>query len=130
MSQHSERKQLIFLKLGNKCNKCRSVDNLEIDHIDPKTKFIRKPLYNMSQEQLDIELTKCQLLCINCYKEKTFSERYKVEHGTASMYTQGCRCLKCREAHRIDGVDYKEHNREEVSLSYKLREINRFRVGR
>lgn len=49
--------------LGNKCFKCGTTENLEIDHI--------KPLERKSRTIKDLkDVTKIQLLCKKCNKDK------------------------------------------------------------
>ena len=57
-------------KLGNKCVKCGSTENLEFDHIDPKTKCFNVNPQDSWEKTLP-ELYKCQLLCKPCHTEKT-----------------------------------------------------------
>jgi len=84
--------------LGGKCVECGSTANLEFDHIDPGVKeyevcdlYDRKNLW-------DTELSKCQLLCNDCHKSKTFGVP---EHGTYRMHKHyGCRCETCVAAYR------------------------------
>jgi endogenous inhibitor of DNA gyrase (YacG/DUF329 family) len=62
------------------CVKCGTKDIrlLDFDHIDPSTK-----LFNISEsiyqcfpiEKIRLELTKCQTLCANCHRLKTYKER-------------------------------------------------------
>lgn len=106
------------------CVLCGSVDNLEIDHIDPSTKKL--PVYDTvhknrsngvyqifswSQERRDAELSKCQVLCHDCHLEKTkidLSNMYPHNHGTRSEYRRGCRCRDCTDA----AVEYNREYRK------------------
>ena len=48
---------------------------LEFDHIDPKTKDMKENNFaNMSWDKMFVEIEKCQVLCSNCHKVKTFGE--------------------------------------------------------
>ena len=73
-----ERKSYCIEYLGGKCVKCGTTERLEFDHIDRTTKK-----YNITRKvdrTFDIlkeELDKCQLLCYDCHKVKTKSERTK-----------------------------------------------------
>lgn len=60
--------------LGGKCVECGATDNLEFDHIDPETKSftIGRKLVSVAQATLEAEIAKCQLLCYNCHKVKTY----------------------------------------------------------
>ena len=78
---YKERKKLIFDLLGNKCVKCGSIDNLEIDHIDPHLKLFDVLNYILANiDKLTNEIKKCQLLCYDCHKEKTKIEK-SINHG-------------------------------------------------
>lgn len=86
---------------GGCCAKCGSTDRLEVDHIDPATKTCN-PTRIWSREQAfrDMELAKCQVLCYECHKEKTFAA-VVVVHGIRYTYrARGCRCEECREWNR------------------------------
>lgn len=88
--------------LGSKCNKCGSVDNLEIDHIEYLKKQVNlSRTINCSVKRFWDEINKCQLLCKNCHIIKTIIERGKKiargEHGTISTYRY-CKCDLCKKA--------------------------------
>ena len=52
-------------RLGGKCVYCGTVDGLEFDHIDPKTKkFEISSIWRRSKLLRETELAKCQLLCL------------------------------------------------------------------
>jgi len=75
---YKERKSYCLEYLGGKCVKCGTTHNLEFDHIKRDTKK-----YNITRkvdktfDNLKEELDKCQLLCVDCHKIKTKSERTK-----------------------------------------------------
>ena len=58
--------------LGNICWCCGATENLQFDHIDPKTKCFNINAQD-SWEKLIPELDKCQLLCPPCHLKKTFT---------------------------------------------------------
>lgn len=65
------------------CVKCQSWDNLQLDHIDPKTKISHK-IWSWSDERRLAELAKCQVLCKLCHKAKSDKEISKIgPSGTA-----------------------------------------------
>lgn len=100
---HLRRKYYIFV-MGNRCVKCRSVRDLEFDHVDPSSKLytITEMLaQSLSEELLHAELQKCQLLCRDCHQAKSLSEQGAAAHGTGGMYRHhGCRCELCKAANR------------------------------
>lgn len=54
--------------------KCGSTENLEFDHIDPKTKsFTITSRPTASEDKMSKELAKCQLLCHTCHENKTYA---------------------------------------------------------
>jgi 5-methylcytosine-specific restriction endonuclease McrA len=54
------------------CVKCHSTNNLELDHIDESTK-ISSHIWSWSDKRRELELSKCQVLCYDCHKQKTIS---------------------------------------------------------
>lgn len=87
--------------LGNKCVVCGSVENLEFDHIDPKTKTTEVQwLLTSNKDTLLAELKKCQLLCSSCHLEKTRAAKVAAYHGLA-RYKRGCRCTICKQANSL-----------------------------
>jgi hypothetical protein len=65
-----------FELLGErKCAHCGSTENLEFDHIDPRTKkFAIGNQAGRSWRQVAVEVRKCQLLCYACHKVKSARE--------------------------------------------------------
>lgn len=89
-------------KLGGKCFKCNSIEDLQLDHINPKTKnFTVAKLWNSKKKVFDLEISKCQLLCKKCHEEKTLLDMgrlsAKITHGTISSYRY-CKCKLCKKA--------------------------------
>ncbi len=86
------------------CRKCGSDEELEIDHIDPKTKAINVDmLWRRHADVRNAELAKCQVLCRKCHRLKTNEEAAMrmggwSRCGSYSRYIRGCRCEKCCEA--------------------------------
>ena len=77
-NRYAERKSLAIEKLGGKCVRCGTTDNLEFDHIDETTKFANmSDIFRMRQELIDAELAKCQLLCHDCHMQKTYEDMRK-----------------------------------------------------
>ena len=76
--QRKEGKAYCVEYLGGKCVKCGTTHNLQFDHIKREGKK-----YNIASRVhlvftiLKEELDKCQLLCVDCHKVKTISERTK-----------------------------------------------------
>lgn len=93
-----------FAVIGIQCAKCGAVEDLEIDHVDWRTKTleISKSMGSAKWPAVLEELKKCQALCGKCHREKSAAEaieRAAAEvHGTAYRYRQGCRCGECRHA--------------------------------
>lgn len=88
-------------KMGGKCVKCNSIEELEVDHIVPETKICHR-VWSWSEERIASELSKCQLLCAKCHADKTCLEQYgheaKIKHGTENAYKKyKCRCEICRK---------------------------------
>lgn len=96
-----QRRKLCVDLLGGTCVNCGTDKNLEIDHVIPEDKSFSfgSGYLELKLETVLKELQKCQLLCVNCHKDKTFTDLGygKIKHGQPSMYTnQKCRCNICR----------------------------------
>lgn len=93
------------------CAQCGSNENLEVDHIDPSKK-ITHTLWSRSKAFREKELSKCQVLCHSCHKEKTLKDQHiaaQLKHGkTTTMYRNGCRCEACRAIHAQKAREYYE----------------------
>ena len=100
MKRYYTRKTICLEKLGNKCAKCKSTENLQFDHKNPESKVFEicdKLLSNF--DSVLKELEKCQLLCFNCHVEKSTKEKTNYLHGTVQTYRrEGCRCNSCKKA--------------------------------
>lgn len=71
---HEKRRELIK-RLGGKCVECGSKINLQFDHKDPKNSVFKiGKLLSHSNEELEIEIKKCQLLCRKCHDKKSKKE--------------------------------------------------------
>ncbi len=71
-----EKKAYCIEYLGGKCVKCGATERLEFDHIDRTTKkYSIGGRVSHNFDNLKEELNKCQLLCYDCHKIKTKSER-------------------------------------------------------
>ena len=111
---HKRRKEAIE-KLGGKCVKCGSVDNLQFDHIDRKSKTASiAKIWTYKVERFWEEIAKCQLLCQTCHEDKSIVDlgfkKAKGNHGTISSYRY-CHCDLCRKAHNEYVRDWKRRNR-------------------
>lgn len=77
---YHKRRNAWIASQGGKCVKCGSVEKLQADHIDPKTKDPMLRLkatgikWSRNQKWLTQELAKCQLLCALCHIKKTSEE--------------------------------------------------------
>jgi 5-methylcytosine-specific restriction endonuclease McrA len=111
-----ERKKQAQQQLGGTCKHCDSSDDLEFDHIDPKSKtMVISKMWTASEVRFQAELRKCQLLCRSCHIIKSALECGKKPargtHGTLSSYRH-CgppKCEACKEAKRT----YAQHKRSE-----------------
>jgi 5-methylcytosine-specific restriction endonuclease McrA len=72
----AERRARIIKYLGGCCAKCGATEELDVDHIDARTKSFKLSGGSLScyWEDLLPELAKCQLLCRPCHVEKTALE--------------------------------------------------------
>lgn len=123
IARWQERRGKAITLFGGKCGKCGSKERLEFDHIDPRTKsFKSRRMFSVSAKRLADELKKCQLLCYECHKLKTASDRLKyprifgrpkipleMAHGKIGTYcNRRCRCSLCTEAQRIYVTNYRK----------------------
>lgn len=95
-----------WLDIHGPCVICGSVEDLQIDHIDPKLK-ISHNVWSWTEERRDQELAKCQVLCKACHLKKTIEQRPKTDHGKLWMYIKGCRCDLCRATKANSDKKYK-----------------------
>lgn len=85
-------------KLGGKCVKCGTAQQLEFDHIKPETKKMTiARASSMNERFFWEEVAKCQLLCKRHHVEKTASEIGAVGHGEGKTGKRGCKCTPCKE---------------------------------
>lgn len=83
---------------SKRCEKCGSCNSLELDHVD-RTSKVSHRIWSWSSIRREAEISKCQILCAACHKEKTVSEISRpITHGN-SGYDRACRCAVCRSAH-------------------------------
>lgn len=86
------------------CVVCGSIENLEIDHIDPKQKTRSiGTIWSLSESNpIRVnELAKCQVLCEEHHQEKTSAyRRENISHGLSAYKHLGCKCDICVEAVR------------------------------
>lgn len=108
--------------LGGKCVRCPSRDRLEMDHIDPSTKYKRiSQLANYKEETFWEEVKKCQLLCKDCHRKKSREDAKHPEHGTKTSYRR-CgppACKICRATRQK--IEIKRWIRKLRSLGYEVK---------
>lgn len=102
------RRKYAFDTLGNKCIRCNSTENLEIDHIKPETKNPKLKRYiggnisiwKLTDKEFLLELPKCQLLCFKCHNIKSILDAGKIpshnQHNYSRYSNYGCRCNICK----------------------------------
>lgn len=117
LARYYAQRKLFISMLGDKCSKCGTTIDLEIDHIDPtKKSFAVGRLWAEKKlpEALE-ELKKCQLLCHLHHQEKSREDlrqaanrRYVIQngkdgfrHGTLyGFINKKCKCAICLKAQR------------------------------
>jgi len=106
LRRYHRRMEAARSELGGKCVVCGNIDALELDHIDPNTKWetVTK-IYSYSEKRFKEELKKCQLLCEDCHKAKHKSQ---YPCGTPQKYWRGCKCIACKTANTIYSKEYKQ----------------------
>jgi hypothetical protein len=109
------RKRRDWLEQNGPCVKCGSADRLEIDHKDPTTK-VTNSVWSWSAARQAEELSKCQVLCYECHKQKTKIDRrhhsvFPPEHGTIRRYkskSAPCRCDLCKRANAQSNARWRD----------------------
>lgn len=95
---------------GRVCANCGVSGELHLDHIDPRQK-VTNVIWGWAPKRREIELAKCQTLCVPCHKEKT-RQQLPITHGISAAFRHGtpvmynkhrCRCGLCRMQHRNRG---------------------------
>lgn len=84
--------------LGKTCVRCGSVRNLELDHIERLTK-VSTSVFSWSAAARDAELAKCQVLCRDCHRQKSYESGDLLPPspcGSSNKYRKGCRCDLCK----------------------------------
>ena len=103
-----------WIKENGPCEWCESYVNLEVDHVDSKTKLYNvSSLWSLSKNNPKrvIELAKCQVLCEDCHTKKTNEDQGNGEyiHGTMLMYhKKRCRCNECKECIKLYFREYRK----------------------
>lgn len=62
-------------------------------------------MWTFSEERLQAELKKCQLLCHDCHREKTLKE-ISVDHGEGLSGKKNCPCAPCKQRKSEYMVEY------------------------
>ena len=80
------RRGFLIIKMGGKCRKCGSIENLELDHPEGKTweAMAFSPQMRMKQYEIDYENGKLSLLCKACNtKDGSLNKGYysAIRHG-------------------------------------------------
>lgn len=115
--RRKKRRAKVFDLLGNKCSKCDSVEDLEVNHIDRTKKNFGLSGAGLDKAwaKIEEELENCELLCRGCHREYTNLQyssgqistwnkdiNGEFEHGTTRMYQEKkCKCDPCKRAKRI-----------------------------
>lgn len=106
------RREEAIKRLGGKCSKCSSRDELEFHHINPEEKsFTIAKGSSFSEERWQDEISKCVLLCRTCHLA---SHKANNPHGSVKRYWRGCRCEQCKAANAKHGREYKQRRKEHL----------------
>lgn len=119
--------------LGGSCVWCGSCENLEFDHIDPRTKDPRIRgvcgfPFSWSWNRIEVELAKCWILCHDCHRVKTRDDQPDVLHGTEAMYKRYiCRCSRCRSWSAKDRAYYRAKKQAKIEGISFTKQVSRAR---
>lgn len=106
------------------CVQCNSTQNLELDHIDRKTKE-HHAIWSWSQVRREAELAKCQVLCRECHLQKTKKEHSMVrgsQTSQAKLTEENARKIKEEYQSGISGI--------ELATKYGINKSNIYRLLR
>ena len=132
LARYHRRRQQAITQLGGQCAQCGNKEDLQLDHIESKDKtfVIAKALAGFSEQRIQTELLKIQLLCQPCHALKTILERgqtpAKGKHGTLSSAIY-CRpiCDACKRARREESRRYRaSHKRPSRKSKQQARACN------
>ena len=73
-----KRNWYIELKKDKKCTDCKRLYPyyvLQFDHLRDKKFNISSEIFNLSKEEILIEIEKCDIVCANCHCARTFKRR-------------------------------------------------------
>lgn len=103
-----------WLEENGPCACCGSDENLQVDHIDPRLK-VSHNVWSWSEQRRARELAKCQVLCTDCHKVKTRTDKSRpIRHGTVNGYTnRRCRCVACCKANTDRKRTYRQRRRDD-----------------
>jgi 5-methylcytosine-specific restriction endonuclease McrA len=100
-ARYYRRRLEAIASLGGKCVACGQTEDLEFDHINPldKTYNVARILTGGSEQKVQAELQKCQLLCKECHDKKTYAvggDQKTVGHGGGNSGKRNCECEPCK----------------------------------
>jgi 5-methylcytosine-specific restriction endonuclease McrA len=106
---YKNKRQKILDDLGGRCVRCGTCLNLEVDHIDWRTKLYSiSSLWSIKDKNvLNEELKKCQVLCGDCHSKKTRIDMSEMQipsftHGTIYAWMKiQCPCDVCLLSKRV-----------------------------
>jgi 5-methylcytosine-specific restriction endonuclease McrA len=96
---------------GGVCVQCGWEENLQIDHIDPLTKTMEvSQVWSRRIEIRHKELSKCQILCVDCHDDKTSKENQDLAHSRitggyiyfGTLVPEDCECKFCNEKKQME----------------------------
>lgn len=102
------------------CLLCGATDELEHHHLVAAEKVTHR-FTTWALARARAEMAKCVVLCGSCHDELHAAER-RAACGTESAYWRGCRCDRCREAHRVGAAARRRRTKREVPVSDQRRE--------
>ncbi len=118
--RYSDRRSQTIQKLGGKCAICGTQEDLEVDHINPRSKSFN--LFTTLRNLKDFwdEVEKCQLLCQIHHREKTTREQSN-EHGSGLTGKHNCRCVLCKPLKQAyDRESYKRKKMKQIILMLSI----------
>jgi 5-methylcytosine-specific restriction endonuclease McrA len=121
-ARYYRRRLEAIASLGGKCVTCGRTEDLEFDHINPsdKTYNVARILTGGSEQKVQAELQKCQLLCKECHDKKTYAvdgDQKTVGHGGGNSGKRNCKCEPCK----LKKAEYMKNNKAKYQAARDLK---------
>lgn len=95
-----------WIAANGPCQRCGGIEDLLVDHIDPRSKAMQTSAIWMAGEATRLtELAKCQVLCQCCHGRKTFEDVLAGLSGKRNLALR----THCKHGHEYAVHGYRAH---------------------